>query len=86
MDLVISKLNPFAMQIGGTYRVVGNYNGVSLNCLAVCVKADNDYGEYITIKDYNTCYGDIFHVDLTNYKDFTTFVKVKPNEIRCYPL
>lgn len=90
MELVIKRLNPEAMKIGGVYRVVGTYNGVAINCLAVCVKADDKCGEYITIKDYKVCgfncHGDIFRVDLTNYKDFTSFVKVKPNEIRCYPL
>mgnify|MGYP007133713275 CR=1 FL=1 len=90
MELVISKLNSLARQLGGVYRVVGKYNDVAINCLAICVRTDDDFAEYITIKDYNACefdcHGDVFRLDLTNYKNFTTFVKVKPNEIRCYPL
>lgn len=90
MELVLKKLNPFAMQIGGVYRVVGDYNGVSINCLAVCIKADDNSGEYIIIKDYSVygfnCYGDIFKLTLTNYNNFTTFTMIKPNELRVCPL
>lgn len=89
MELVTYKLNPLAVQMGGTYRVVGKYNDITINCLAVCIKSYDNCAEYITIKDYNTyefnCYGDVFEVNLTNYNDFTTFAKVKPNEICCYP-
>ncbi len=89
MELVIKKLNPLAMQIGGVYRVVGEYKGIAINCLAVCTKVDDNGGEYITIKDYNVfsfkCCGDLFRLNIDNYNDFTTFTKVKPNELRVYP-
>lgn len=90
MELVIKKLNPEALKIGGTYRVVGKYNGIAINVLAVCIKAADNYGEYLSIKDYTVpsfdCYGDLFRLDTTNYKDFTTFVKINPNELRVYVL
>ena len=90
MELVTMKINPMALQLGGVYRVVGEYNGFSINCLAVCIKASDDCGEYITIKDYGAftfkCHGDIFKLNLDNYRDFTTFTRIKANELRVYPL
>lgn len=90
MELCVKKLNPLARQIGGVYRVVGKYDDIHINCLAVCIKATDEYGEYITIKDYNAfsfkCFGDIFKINLNNCNDFSTFVKVNPNELRVYVL
>lgn len=90
MDLIIKKLNPLAMQIGGVYRVVGKYHEIRINCLAVCIKANDEYAEYITIKDYDAfsfkCHGDIFRVNINNCNEFTTFTKINPNELRVYPL
>lgn len=90
MELCVKKLNPLAMQIGAVYRVVGDYKGAAINVLAVCTKADDNGGEYIIIKDYSifdfNCYGDIFKLNLNNYNDFTTFTRVKPNELRVYDI
>ena len=87
MELVIKKLNPEALQIGGVYRVVGKPSGISINCLAVCIKADDNCGEYVIIKDYEhpKCYGDKFKIDLVNYSVFSTFHKFEPTELRIYP-
>jgi hypothetical protein len=90
MELVIKKINPDAMKMGGIYRVIGEYEGISINVLAVCVKADDNGGEYTIIKDYNisefNCYGDLFRLDTTNYNNFTTFIKVSPKELQVYLL
>ena len=86
MELVIKRLNPEAMKIGGVYRVVGKPLGKTINCLAVCINVFDHGSEYIIIKDYehSKCYGDIFKVDLVNYSVFSTFNKVKPNELKVY--
>ena len=88
MELVIKKLNPAALIIGGVYRVVGTYNGFKINCLAACINVSDDVGEYVTIKDYGTftfkCCGDIFKLNINNYTNFTTFTRVKTNELRVF--
>ena len=86
MELVIKRLNPDAMKIGGVYRIVGNPLGVSINCLAVCITSVDNGAEYVIIKDYEhtKCYGDKFRIDLVNYSVFSTFYKVEPCELGVY--